>query len=815
MNSSRFAHLRFVSVLSLLCMLAPQLVAQANIQGRWRTLSQLMPINPVHVALLHNGKVLVIAGSGNCPPGQTTPAPACPTGAPYGPSNNSGALLYDPATNNFTQFTLSWDMFCNGMVVLPDGRAFINSGTLQYDPFHGELRSAVFDPATNVFTNVQNMAHGRWYPTVTTLGDGRVMTFSGLTETGATSTTVEIYTPGTGWSQEFGAGWTPPLYPRMHLLPSGKVFYSGSTATSRLFDPSTHTWTTVATTTYGGTRTYGTSVLLPLTPENNYRPQVVIMGGNNTTTTASTEHIDLGAPAPAWVGGPDMSGPRIEMDAVILPNGKVLAMGGSSSDENESTATFTADLFESDGASYTPAGANTIPRVYHSVALLLPDATVWLAGGNYTRGSYQHQMEIYEPAYLFSGVDGSGNPIPAARPSISSAPATISYGGAFTVGTPNAPDISSAVLVRPGASTHAFDMDQRLVGLSFTRDVGALNVTGPPNGNIAPPGYYMLFLLNSAGTPSIATFVQLTQASAPDFSISATPSSRTIVQGTGTTYSASITALNGFTGNVGLSASGLPSGATASFNPTSVSGSGSSTLTISTLSSTAVGSYPITITGTSGALTHTASITLVVTSPPDFSLAATPSSRSVGQGSGTTYTVSVTALNGFSGTVGFTTSGLPSGATAGFNPTQITSSGSTTLTITTATSTPTGSYPITITGTSGTLTHTASVTLVVTVPSDFTIGVSPTTRTITRASSTSYAVTIGAAGPFSGTVTFTVSGLPKKVSSSFTPSSITTSGTSTLKVSANRTAPAGTYTLTIKGTSGSTSHSTTATLTIQ
>src|SRR4030088_809539 len=100
-------------------------------------------------------------------------------------------------------------MFCNGMVILADGRVFINSGNLQYDPFHGELRNAAYDPAIDVFTDLENMAQGRWYPTVTTLGDGRVMTFSGLTETGDTNSTVEIYTPGVGWSPEYPAGWIP------------------------------------------------------------------------------------------------------------------------------------------------------------------------------------------------------------------------------------------------------------------------------------------------------------------------------------------------------------------------------------------------------------------------------------------------------------------------------------------------------------------------------------------------------------------------------------------------------------------------------
>ena len=116
-------------------------------------------------------------------------------------------------------------MFCNGMVTLPDGRVLINGGTLQYDPFHGQPRNAVYDPATDLFMDIQNMAHGRWYPTTTLLGDGRVMTFSGLDETGATNMAVEFYTLGSGWSSESFAAWTPPLYPRMHLLPDGRVLY--------------------------------------------------------------------------------------------------------------------------------------------------------------------------------------------------------------------------------------------------------------------------------------------------------------------------------------------------------------------------------------------------------------------------------------------------------------------------------------------------------------------------------------------------------------------------------------------------------------
>jgi len=691
----------------LLGIWAPKTMAQANVQGQWSTLPYLMPINPVHVALLSNGKVLVVAGSGNCPPSQA----GCPSGPPYGPSNNSGALLWDPNAGAISQFSLSWDMFCNGMALLQDGRALIDGGTIKYDPFYGQSNVAVFDPATNLFTNVQNMAHGRWYPTVLTLGDGRVMAFSGLNETGATNTAVEFYTVGSGWSTQYIAPWTPDLYPRLHLLPNGKVFYSGAQTTSKLFDPSTTTWNTnIASTNYSGTRTYGTSVLLPLTPANNYDPQVIIMGGHSPATNTS-EIIDLAAPTPAWQSGPNMSEARIEMNAVILPDGRALAVGGSVNDEDTTTASLNADLLGPDPNNpgkyiFSSAGANAYPRLYHSVALLLPDATVWLAGGNPSRGSYVQQMEIYQPPYLFNSTGGA-----AIRPSITSAPRSISYGNAFTVQTPDAASINRVVLVRNGTVTHAFGMDQREVELSFTAQSGSLTVTGPPNGNIAPPGYYMLFLLNSSGVPSVATFVQMVPVVAqPDFSVAATPSSRTIPPGTGTSYSASVTPSNGFSGNVTFSVSGLPSGATATFSPSSVTGSGSSTLSVNTSSSTPAGSYTLTISATSGSLTHTAQVTLVVA---DFSISASPSSQTVNRGSKTTFTVSVTAMGPFSAAVSFTVSGLPTRTSSSFSPTSIAGSGNTTLTISTKPRTATGTYPLTIKATGGGLTHSTTVNLVI------------------------------------------------------------------------------------------------------
>jgi hypothetical protein len=202
--------------LLLLGMHVPEAAAQPAAQGQWSTVlvpktnhPLYAPINPIHAALLRNGKVLIIAGSGNCPPTQT----GCPTGAPYGPSNGSGATLYDPPSGRFTPFSVTWDMFCNNMVLLPDGRALIVGGTIQYNPnpFLGAKNSSIFDPLTSTFTDGPDMAHGRWYPSLTALGNGQAMTFSGVNECpngpgspdcGSTNSTVEIYDPVSSvWSR--------------------------------------------------------------------------------------------------------------------------------------------------------------------------------------------------------------------------------------------------------------------------------------------------------------------------------------------------------------------------------------------------------------------------------------------------------------------------------------------------------------------------------------------------------------------------------------------------------------------------------------
>ena len=202
----------------------------------------------------------------------------------------------------------------------------------------------------------------------------------------------------------------------------------------------------------------------------------------------------------------------------------------------------------------------------------------------------------------------------------------------------------------------------------------------------------------------------------PDYTVGATPSGQTVVAGGSVSYMLSVSGLSGFNGSVGLSVSGLPSGVTAGFSPNTVTGSGSSTLKLSTTSSMAAGSYPLTITATSGGLTHTVNITLTMTAAPDYTVSPAPSSQAVLAGGSASYTLTIAALNGFAGGVGFAIGGLPSGVTAGFNPNMVAGGGGSTLTLSTTSGMAPGLYPLTVTATSGTLSHTANITLTVTAP---------------------------------------------------------------------------------------------------
>ena len=298
-----------------------------------------------------------------------------------------------------------------------------------------------------------------------------------------------------------------------------------------------------------------------------------------------------------------------------------------------------------------------------------------------------------------------------------------------------------------------------------------------------------------------------------DFSIAASPTSGSVSQGTKTTVAVSTAVTAGSAESVALSVSGLPTGASASFSPSSVNSGGSSTLTLSTTSSTPVGSYPLTITGTASSGSHTAGYTLTVTAavPSDFSIAASPTSGSVSQGTKTTVAVSTAVTAGSAESVALSVSGLPTGASASFSPSSVNSGGSSTLTLSTTSSTPVGSYPLTITGTASSGSHTAGYTLTVTaaVANTFSLSLSPTSGTTNLGGSVSTTVSTATTSGSAQSVKLTVSGLPSGVSASFTTSTVTSGNSTKLTIITSRRSTAGSYTITVKGTGTSSSASAT------
>jgi hypothetical protein len=674
-----------------------------HVNGTWTILPYQMPINPISATLLPNGKVMIVAGSENDASNNSTG------------SESYRAAVWDPTGTTETSISvqeLSYDVFCSGTAALPDGRSLIVGGTSSY-AFTGENRASIFNPATGQYVHSQSMHAGRWYGTATALGDGRIMAMSGLNRSGGTSQTIEIYdlrNAGAGWGAPTSVPFGPPLFPRVVLLPNGKVFYTGQgsgagTANGWMLDPATGSWTLSVATTMN--RTYGSSVLLPLLPPS-YIPRVMNFGGGSPAT-ASTEIIDLSVASPSWTPGPSMSTGRIQMNAILLPNGKVLAEGGSVNLESPDRPGKTADLYDPVSNSMSSAGTAAFSRLYHSTALLLPDATVVSMGSNPgARGSYEPAIEVYTPPYLY---DSSDHLITAKRPKITSQPFTtaLAYNAPFQVSYASSAPIASAVLVRLGSVTHAFNMEQRVIGLCGSTSPcsalsNTLNLTTPPNGNIAPPGYYMLFLIDSAGVPSVATFLQLT------------PYATTPPQGAITTPTGNVTINAGQAVNFSTTSSAaayswvFPGGTPATLVLRSQS------VTFATPGTYAVSLTVIDASGNSDPNPPTRKVTVLPASA-DFTISIAQAAQEVVPGGVATYTVSVTGISGFDGPVTLSVgseSGFQTGITSGgFNPATISGTGTSALTMNTTTSTVPWALSLTITGTSGTLSHTASSTLLV------------------------------------------------------------------------------------------------------
>jgi plastocyanin len=357
-----------------------------------------------------------------------------------------------------------------------------------------------FDPAALTWTRVADTAQDRFYSTTLTLPDGKAATLYG-----SGSKSIEVYTHGAGWAAPIAmpVGMNHhQYYPWTYILPDGRLFIGGPHDPTHRFDLAAPAGAEAFSTIHGNRSTggeKGTSVLLLLRPPD-YKPVVFIMGGNTPTTENTAEAIDLSAvaPPPAWASLPDLTVARPEQfTATLLPDGRVFIAGGVSGGADGGAC----EIFDprNPAAGWVAGPAMKYTRTYHSSFLLLLDGSV-LAGGDPMAGGVPTPHERYFPDYF-----------DMMRPSITGAPAVINYGGNFAINTPNAADVAEVVLLRPGAVTHGFNMSQRGLELVVSgMGAGTVTVDGPPNANLAPPGWYLLFVLNTSRVPSAGRWIRLT-----------------------------------------------------------------------------------------------------------------------------------------------------------------------------------------------------------------------------------------------------------------------------------------------------------------
>ena len=466
----------------------PGMQSGPEVVGQWSSVITL-PIVAIHMHLLPNGKVLIWQDDDRSPRvgGLTV------------------AYVWDVGAGTTTQVNnTSVNEFCSGHAFLPDGRLLVAGGHDTQD--NDGIRDAfIFNSSNNSWTPTNlPMATGRWYPSAVTVGNGEIAVVSGNEIGVGVVTTPEVWqtNSGGGWRSLTNASLSLPLYPMMHLAPNGKVFVSGPDSTTRYLDTSgTGAWTTVAT-RVGGNREYGSAVMYDV-------GKVLIMGGGDPVVNTA-EVIDLNAGSPAWSSVGNMASARRQMNATILPNGKVFVTGGTTNASNEPAGqVLSSEMWSPSTGNFTTMASAQTPRLYHSTAILLPDGRVISAGGGRPGTEYKN-AEIFSPPYLF--VSGGGA---ATRPTIDShLSKSVQPGSTIFVTTPDATNISDVTLIALSSVTHTRNMNQRFNRLSFTQGMGGLNVTLPSSSNSIPPGTYMLFILNSNGVPSAAQFINVNSSNA-------------------------------------------------------------------------------------------------------------------------------------------------------------------------------------------------------------------------------------------------------------------------------------------------------------
>jgi hypothetical protein len=511
-----------------------QLTESPGIHGEWEILPFNSEVLAIHAAMLPTGRVLFFSGSGN-----NTARVADPTFGNVADGMYT-SVVWDPqapAGQNFThpptisrQDGRPFDFFCGGDTFLADGRLLSAGGTQNYNAGNdlGQWEAAIFDPVTEQWAAAPPMANGRWYPQLLLLPDGHVLTVSGKNETnGDLNPLFEVYDPDHAQWLQHNPPQSPdfmglPFYAHLFLMADGRVFFSGGRmddarfqrAGIMAFAPDHIDFQVVPAVVDSTLRNQSSSVLLP--PAQDQR--VMIIGGgpsdDRTSATGITEVVNLDQPNPAYQLAMPLSLPRIHLNAVLLPDRTVFVSGGAIIHEETGVppiARLQSEIYDPATDTWKPGAVASVIRMYHSVALLMPDGRVLTASGNPPpygqrapweppQPNEELRIEMYTPPYMFG----------PARPTITQAATEWHYGQAVDIASPQADTILWAELIRCGVTTHAFDNSQRLVDLPIAaRPAGSLTINAPAAPTIAPPGWYMLFLVDQQHIPSVAVWIHL------------------------------------------------------------------------------------------------------------------------------------------------------------------------------------------------------------------------------------------------------------------------------------------------------------------
>jgi galactose oxidase len=471
----------------------------ANQKGRWSSKIDF-PSIPVAAALLPNGKVMTWSSwdrqrFGNNENGQ----------------QKTYSVLFDPATNGITEKLITnttHDMFCPGTAMLSDGRVLVNGGGPTVST------TSIYDFNSNQWIKDANMNQRRWYNTTIALPNGGSFTLGGNRTSGLDGRG-ELWGSGKGWRTLTGA-LMDPLYssdpknrsqehPQLAVAPNGKLFAAGPTANMQWYDLGGNGSYQSAGTR--GNDEFGQNGIYAMYDVG----KILKAGGNpnydgaqaeSTPSSRSAYVIDINSSSPQVTQVQSMQYPRAFANSAILPDGKVMVVGGLNNGRafSDNGAILTPEVFDPRTNSWSTWADMAIPRTYHSIALLLPDGRVLAGGGGLCSvdcNVNHSDVEIFSPPYLFQGN----------RPSINSAPGSVGYNRAFTVQAST--NVTQFSLIRLSSVTHSVNTDQRFKRVTFQKNGGTYTLNLESNANITPPGYYMLFALNGQSVPSVSKIIKV------------------------------------------------------------------------------------------------------------------------------------------------------------------------------------------------------------------------------------------------------------------------------------------------------------------